>query len=132
MVYMKALDTSRHFGEPILNDPYSRPLLNRWDADFNSSLMPQDPRWVRYVCGRAKRLEELCQDFLWVHEHELVTVLHLHLACGLDLRYFRMEKHGQVQWIDLDQLTVVNLRQRLADQPPGDHQLRTLTVANEG
>ncbi|KAH8646196.1 S-adenosyl-L-methionine-dependent methyltransferase [Xylariales sp. PMI_506] len=131
MVNLKAVDASKRFGEPILNDPYSQQLLDRCDVDINSKLMAEDPRWVRYVCGRTKRLDQWCQEFLRVHENEPVTVLHL--ACGLDLRYFRLEKPGDVLWIDVDQPMVVNLRQRLVDLPTGeDYHLRTLTVASEG
>lgn len=140
MVHFKAIDASGagRAGEeaPILDDPYAQQLLDRCAVDFTSTLLPQDRRWVRYVCGRARRLDEWCQDFLDAHRGEPVTVLHL--ACGLDMRYWRMRKHsgggGRVKWIDLDRPMVINLRERLVDPPPDgeDYTLRNLKVGDPG
>jgi O-methyltransferase involved in polyketide biosynthesis len=145
MVHAKALDASGANGEPILNDPYAQQLLDRCELDFNEPEMAGDLRWSRYVCGRARRLDEWCQDFLARYADEPVTILHL--GCGLDLRYWRVTQKqrrdsrasvtggghdARVRWMDIDRVMVVNLRQRLIDQPSGDYSLRTLSVGEPG
>lgn len=139
VVHAKAADANGENGEPILNDPYSQQLLDRCEFEyFDEPELAADPRWCRYVCGRARRLDEWCQDFLYAHAGEPVTVLHL--ACGLDMRYWRMDRRSNnggsgddtVRWIDIDQPMIVNLRQRLVDQPAGDYSLRNLAVGEPG
>ncbi|KAK8113751.1 tetracenomycin polyketide synthesis O-methyltransferase tcmP [Apiospora kogelbergensis] len=116
---------------PILADPYARQLLERCDVDMDAShfKFTTDQRYVTWIANRAKRLDQWCQDFLDAHS-EPVTVVHL--ACGLDCRFFRVNKSSRVRWIDIDQPLVVDLRSRLIPQPEGDYTLRTLDVAAPG
>ncbi|KAK7924205.1 hypothetical protein PG985_006259 [Apiospora marii] len=129
MVMFKARDAqSPH---PILADPYAKQLLERCDVNMDAShfKMTTDQRYVTWIANRAKQLDEWCQDFLDAHS-EPVTVVHL--ACGLDCRFFRVAKSPRVRWIDIDQPLVVDLRSRLIPQPEGDYTLRTLDVAAPG
>lgn len=116
---------------PILGDPYARQLLERCDVDMDAShfKFTTDQRYVTWIANRAKRLDQWCQEFLDAHP-EPVTVVHL--ACGLDCRFFRVTKSSRVRWVDIDQPLVVDLRSRLIPQPEGDYTLRTLDVAASG
>ncbi|KAI1840780.1 hypothetical protein JX265_012935 [Neoarthrinium moseri] len=129
MVLFKARDTLSP--NPILGDQWAKPLLDQCDIDMDAShfKFTTDPRYVTWIANRSKRLDQWTQEFLDSHE-EPVTVLHL--ACGLDCRYFRVNKPSNVRWIELDQPLVVDLRKRLIMQPPGDYTLRTLSVTDDG
>ncbi|KAK8088562.1 O-methyltransferase domain protein [Apiospora hydei] len=129
MVMFKLRDAQS--SSPILADPYARQLLERCDVDMDAShfKFTTDQRYVTWIANRAKRLDQWCQEFLDAHS-EPVTVVHL--ACGLDCRFFRVAKSPRVRWIDIDQPLVVDLRSRLIPQPEGDYKLRTLDVSAPG
>lgn len=132
MVLFKVRDAQNP--RPILDDPYAKQLLARCDIDLDATHFSAtaDDRYVTWIANRAKRFDQWSQDFLDAHQ-EPVTVLHL--GCGLDCRYFRVERRpdAAVRWIDLDQLMVVDLRNRLIPGPvEGDYALRTLDVTKEG
>lgn len=56
----------------------------------------------------------------------------LHLGCGLDCRNSRVRRREDVLWVDLDRPRVVNLRERVLEQTPGDYILQNLDVSQEG
>ncbi|KAH8201956.1 hypothetical protein TruAng_003869 [Truncatella angustata] len=132
MVLFKIRDAQNP--KPILGDPFAKQLLDCCDIDLEASHFSAttDDRYVTWIANRARRFDLWGQEFL-NSTKEPVTVLHL--GCGLDCRYFRLERRPEsdVRWIDLDQLMVVDLRNRLIPGPvEGDYALRTLDVTNEG
>jgi O-methyltransferase involved in polyketide biosynthesis len=62
---------------------------------------------VVLVCQRAKKLDAATRAFLAEHPGGVV----LHLGCGLDSRFWRVD-NGQVEWFDLDMPPVVELRKQ--------------------
>lgn len=132
MVLFKVRDSQS--SSPILGDPYAKQLLDRCDVDLGATHFSAtvDDTYVTWIANRAKRFDQWTQEFLDSHQGP-VTVLHL--GCGLDCRYFRVERRpeAEVRWIDIDQLMVVDLRGRLIPGPvDGDYALRTLDVTKEG
>lgn len=136
MVWLRVLDAQSK--RPILNDPYSKEILDRCIVDtkqttfFTNSSGVTDPRAIEYIANRGLRLDEWTQAFLDRHEsrHEPVTVLHL--GCGLDCRNLRVKRGGNVRWVDLDRPMVVNMRNRVLVAPPGDYSVRNLDVSQDG
>lgn len=127
----KALDAQHK--SPVLGDPYAGRILDRIEDLDLEGTYGTDERWVRYVAGRARRIDAWTAEFLDRHAGERVTVLHL--ACGLDARDLRVPRDPEtVRWVDVDRPLVTNLRERLfapgwgADEPYGDYSLRSLNV----
>lgn len=130
-VYCRARDAATT--TPLLNDPYAQPTLDMCDVDYSRTTFASmhDERWARMVGGRAKALDDWCQDFLDAHADEPVQVLHI--ACGLDSRVLRVHRHAGVRWLDVDQPMVINLRERVfvGDwAPQGDYMMRNLSVTH--
>ncbi|KAI3399546.1 hypothetical protein diail_6568 [Diaporthe ilicicola] len=146
-LFWKSLDAASP--APILGDRYARRVLDRLEDQQLESLYGTDPRWVRYVAGRAARIDAWTAEFLAAWPGRQVTVLHL--ACGLDSRDLRVRRDPElVRWVDVDRPLVTNLRERvmmnddegggpasssgggssssLSLRPVGDYSLRTLNV----
>lgn len=106
----KALDAQHK--SPVLGDPYAGRILDRIEDLDLEGTYGTDERWVRYVAGRARRMDAWTAEFLDRHAGERVTVLHL--ACGLDARDLRVPRDPEtVRWVDVDRPLVTNLRERL-------------------
>jgi O-methyltransferase len=95
---------------PILGDPYAADVLARVDdpPDLGLSLGGNTP----LICARAKLIDDLAR--LWLARHDEAVVLHL--GCGLDSRVRRLDPGPGVQWFDVDQAPVIELRRRLNDE----------------
>ncbi len=92
-------------GNPLFFDPKAQEILSQVDYDFTRLRVPY--KTVILVCQRAKKLDAVTRDFLAEHPGGVV----LHLGCGLDGRFWRVDD-GKVEWYDLDMPPVVELRQR--------------------
>ena len=90
---------------PLFFDPMAQHILNQVDYDFARLHIPY--KTVVLVCQRAKKLDAVTRDFMGEHPDSVV----LHLGCGLDSRFWRVDD-GQVNWYDLDMPPVVDLRRR--------------------
>jgi len=90
---------------PLFFDPIALDILSQVDYDFSRLRVPY--KTVILVCQRAKKLDEVARAFLAEHPGGVV----LHLGCGLDSRFWRVDD-GLVEWYDLDMPPVVELRQR--------------------
>ncbi len=99
------LYTKAQPGNPIFFDPKAQDILHQVDYNFSRLNVPY--KTVILVCQRAKKLDALVCSFLAEHPNGAV----LHLGCGLDSRFWRVD-NGQVEWYDLDMPPVVELRQR--------------------
>jgi methyltransferase (TIGR00027 family) len=101
---------------PILGDHAAAAAVDRIDYDFkriHRNSLPVSNQYL--VVLRAKQLDDWCADFL--HRHPEAVVLHL--GCGLDGRAFRISVPPSVQWFDLDQPGVIELRRRLYQDTAG-------------
>ncbi|WP_433802529.1 class I SAM-dependent methyltransferase [Actinomycetospora sp. CA-084318] len=98
---------------PILGDPYAAELLDRVDdpPDLGLSLGGNTP----LICARAKLIDDVARGWLARHDEAVV----LHLGCGLDSRVLRLDPGPGVQWFDVDQEPVIDLRRRLYDEREG-------------
>jgi O-methyltransferase involved in polyketide biosynthesis len=88
---------------PLLFDPLAQNILNRVDYDFTQLKVPY--KTVLLVCQRTKKLDAITRDFLVENPDGVI----LHLGCGLDSRFWRVD-NGLVEWYDLDMPQVVELR----------------------
>lgn len=92
-------------GNPLFFDPHARAILEQVDYDFTRLQVPY--KTVVLVCQRARKLDAVTRDFLARNPGGLV----LHLGCGLDSRFWRVDD-GRVEWYDLDMAPVVALRRQ--------------------
>ena len=92
-------------GNPLFFDPKARDILERVDYDFTRLRVPY--KTIVLVCQRAKKLDVVARAFLDEHANGVV----LHLGCGLDSRFWRVD-NGQVEWYDLDMQPVIELRRQ--------------------
>jgi O-methyltransferase involved in polyketide biosynthesis len=90
---------------PLFFDPTAQDILKRVDYDFKGLRVPY--KTVILVCQRAKKLDAVTRTFLAENPGGVV----LHLGCGLDGRFWRVDD-GKVSWYDLDMPPVVALRKQ--------------------
>ena len=117
-LYLRAYESRRP--RPILGDHAAAAAVDRIDYDFkriHRSSLPVSNQYL--VVLRAKQLDEWCADFLRRHPEAVV----LHLGCGLDGRAFRISVPTSVQWFDLDQPGVIELRRRLYEDTAHYHMI---------
>jgi O-methyltransferase involved in polyketide biosynthesis len=110
-LYLRAYESrSPH---PILGDHAAAEAVDRIDYDFKRVHRAAQPWSGQYLVAlRAKKLDDWTTDFL----HRQPDAVVLHLGCGLDTRALRIDPPSTVQWFDLDQPDVIELRRRLYDE----------------
>lgn len=103
--YAKALDA--HLPTPILGDQLAADIAERIDYDWarTSITAARSPA----VTTRAAHFDRWTRQFLAAHPDAVV----LHLGCGLDGRYFRLEPGPRVEWYDIDYPEVARIREQL-------------------
>ncbi|MEZ0365537.1 class I SAM-dependent methyltransferase [Mycobacterium sp. pUA109] len=109
--YAKALDAD--FANPILGDRYAKEIVDRIDYDWTKTSITA--RRAPSVTSRSAHFDAWVRQFLAVHPQAVV----LHLGCGLDSRFFRLQPGPGVEWYDVDYPEVVELRTQL--YPSRDH-----------
>jgi methyltransferase (TIGR00027 family) len=110
-LYLRACES--RLPQPILGDHAAAEAVDRIDYDFKRIHRAAQP-WANQflVALRAKKLDDWATEFLRRHLDAVV----LHLGCGLDTRAFRLDPPSTVQWFDLDQPGVIELRRKLYDE----------------
>ncbi len=88
---------------PILIDKKAIEVVNQIDYNFKSLKIPEKTNIM--MCIRAKLIDNFVKDFL-IKSNESVA---LHLGCGLDSRYNRIE-NSNVDWYDVDFKEVIDIR----------------------
>lgn len=111
-LYAKAYGCPRNF----FNDEKARQVIEQIDYDFASLKVPTGTRLT--VCIRAKRLDDYLRAFLAKNPRGTV----LHLGCGLDSRYARVEVE-EAHWYDLDLPEVIAIREKLFEQADCYHMI---------
>ncbi|BCO44156.1 putative O-methyltransferase [Mycobacterium intracellulare M.i.198] len=103
--YAKALDAD--FDKPILGDRYAKEIVDRIDYDWKKTTITA--RRAPSVTTRSAHFDEWTRKFLAAHPRSVV----LHVGCGLDSRFFRVQPGPDVQWYDVDYPEVAALRAQL-------------------
>jgi O-methyltransferase involved in polyketide biosynthesis len=109
--YAKALDAD--LPQPILGDRFAREIVDRIDYDWKKTSITATSSPA--VTTRSAHFDRWARQFLAVHPEAVV----LHLGCGLDARFFRIDPGPGVEWYDVDYPDVVDLRRQL--YPSRDH-----------
>ncbi len=110
-LYAKALDAD--LPNPILGDRYAKEIVERIDYDWTKTAIAA--RNSPSVTTRTAHFDGWARQFLAVHSSAVVV----HVGCGLDSRYFRLQPSPQVEWYDVDYPEVATLCTRLF--PASDH-----------
>jgi methyltransferase (TIGR00027 family) len=110
-LYLRAYESRSP--RPILGDHAAAEAVDRIEYDFKRMHRAAQP-WANQflVALRAKKLDDWAADFVRRNPDAVV----LHLGCGLDTRAFRIKPPPTVQWFDLDQPGVIELRRKLYDE----------------
>ena len=93
-LYAKALDADLE--EPILGDRFAKQMVERIDYDWQKTTIT--PRSSPGVTTRTAHFDAWTTQFLAAHPRAVV----LHLGCGLDSRFFRLQPGPGVEWYDVD------------------------------
>lgn len=110
-LYAKALDAD--FDTPILGDRYAKEIVEHIDYDWKKTTITG--RRAPSVTTRSAHFDAWVGEFLAVHPSAVV----LHLGCGLDSRFLRLQPGPGVDWYDVDYPEVAALRTQL--YPARDH-----------
>src|ERR1700712_1500343 len=110
-LYAKALDVD--LPQPILGDRFAKEIVARLDYDWSQTTITA--RTSPSVTTRSAHFDCWPRQFLAVHPKATV----LHLGCGLDSRYFRIDPGPDVEWYDVDYPDVAALRRQ--PLPAGEH-----------
>lgn len=102
-LYGKALESRKK--RPVLYDKKAMEIVNSIDYDFDSLKIPGKTNTL--LCLRAKLIDNFARDFVRTNPKTMV----LHLGCGLDSRYDRLDRPA-VDWYDLDFPEVIEIRKR--------------------
>lgn len=104
-LYARALDSA--FPQTLLHDTWARDVVDRLDYDWSRTTITE--RTAPSVTMRSAHFDHWVRQFLAVHPRATV----LHLGCGLDSRYFRIDPGPDVEWYDVDHPDVAALRLEL-------------------
>ena len=103
-LYAKALDADAP--DSILHDTYAKDIVDRIDYDWAATTITA--RNAPSVTLRSANFDDWTRRFLAAHPEAVV----LHLGCGLDSRFFRVQPGPGVDWYDIDYPEVAGLRER--------------------
>ncbi|WHT16965.1 class I SAM-dependent methyltransferase [Crossiella sp. CA-258035] len=107
-LYLRAWESGAP--RPILGDHHAAEAIRRIDYDFAKLHRRVRPEANQYLVAlRATQFDDWAVDFLRRHPDAVV----LHLGCGLDSRALRLVPPSTVDWFDLDQPEVIELRRKL-------------------
>lgn len=125
-LYLRACES--RLPQPILGDHAAAEAVDRIDYDFQRMHKAAQPWSNQYLVAlRAKQLDDWSAGFLRRHPNAVV----LHLGCGMDTRALRLELPADVDWFDVDQPGVIELRRQLFDESDG-YQMIGSSVTDEG
>ena len=111
--------TQSQWKDPILRDPWAEEAMQHIDYDMSKQLkgMASWSMWKdigpTVIATRAATFDLLTNHFL--ADHPDATVLHV--GCGMDSRFFRVDPPASVQWFDVDYPDVIDLRRQLFPEP---------------
>jgi O-methyltransferase involved in polyketide biosynthesis len=111
--YAKALDAGLE--KPILGDRLAKQIADRIDYDWSKTAITagNSPS----VTTRSAHFDTWARQFLAINPAAVV----LHLGCGLDGRFFRLDPGPGVDWYDVDYPDVIALRTQLYPTRDNNH-----------
>jgi O-methyltransferase involved in polyketide biosynthesis len=125
-LYLRACES--RLEQPILGDQAAAEAVDRIDYDFKRMRRVAQPWSNQYLVAlRAKKLDDWSAAFLHRHPNAVV----LHLGCGMDTRAFRLDPPATVDWFDVDQPGVIELRRKLYDDRDGYHMIGSSVTDTE-
>ncbi|WP_376794670.1 class I SAM-dependent methyltransferase [Thermogemmatispora sp.] len=113
MLNGKALQSQ--WEQPILRDPWAEEAMRHIDYDMSRTLtgISSWKIWRKIGCTiiatRAATFDLLTRRFLAEYPSAVV----LHVGCGMDSRFFRVDPPATVDWFDVDYPDVIELRRQL-------------------
>lgn len=121
-LYGKAKESEKK--HPILIDKKAVEIVNKIDYDFKSLKIPEKTNTM--MCLRAKLIDNFVKDFLKENEGSVA----LHLGCGLDSRYERIN-NTDVDWYDVDFEDVIDIRRHFFKETPNYHLIPSSVTQKE-
>lgn len=121
-LYGKAKESEKK--HPILIDKKAVEIVNQIDYDFKSLKIPEKTNTM--MCLRAKLIDNFVKDFLKENDDSVA----LHLGCGLDSRYERIN-NGIVDWYDVDFKDVIDIRRHFYKEAPNYHLIPSSVTQKE-
>ncbi|MCR4443301.1 MAG: class I SAM-dependent methyltransferase [Peptococcaceae bacterium] len=121
-LYGKAKENKKK--RPILIDKKAAEIVNRIDYDFKSLTIPEKTNIM--MCLRAKLIDNFVKDFLSKSDESAA----LHLGCGLDGRYDRIEDKN-VDWYDVDFKEVIDIRKHFYEETGNYHMIASSVTERE-
>ncbi|MBN1535353.1 MAG: class I SAM-dependent methyltransferase [Anaerolineales bacterium] len=113
-LYAKAVESRQP--HPIFFDQKTLDILDQVKYDFSHLNVPR--KTTLMVCMRASKLDDYTNNFLAEQPDTVV----LHLGCGLDSRYLRIN-NSRVKWYDLDMPNVIDLRRKFYQETDKYHMI---------
>jgi len=98
----------------ILSDPKAQGIVQQITYNFSELNIPR--KTCLMLCLRARQFDQYTREFLEKYEQCLV----LHLGCGLDSRYVRLQA-PLIPWYDLDMPPVITLRRHFYQETANYH-----------
>jgi len=111
-LYGKAIESRKK--NPILSDSKALDIIGKINYDFNILKIPGKTNTL--MCLRAKLIDNFTREFLSANPKSIV----LHLGCGLDSRYARIN-NADVIWYDLDFKDVIDIRRQFFPEMDSYH-----------
>lgn len=111
-LYGKAKETRKR--KPILYDIKAVEIIEKIAYEFKSLKIPGKTNTM--MCLRAKLIDNYTKKFLKERNDTVV----LHLGCGLDSRYLRVDNKN-ANWYDLDFEEVINIRKEFFQESEKYH-----------
>lgn len=111
-LYGKAIESRKKI--PLLVDEKAAEIVEKIDYDFNSLKIPAKTNTM--MCLRAKLFDNFVNEFL--KNKDSCDVLHL--GCGLDSRYNRINS-PKTDWYDVDYEDVITIRREFFPETENYH-----------
>jgi len=99
---------------PVIMDRKAVEIVNQIEYNFDLLKIPEKTNYL--MCIRAKLIDNYVNDFLKNSNKSAA----LHLGCGLDSRYDRIENRG-VDWYDIDFEEVIDVRRHFYKETNAYH-----------
>ena len=101
-LYGKAMMSKNNL---FINDPRAEEIISK--VKFNFEDLKQSKWLSMYMAVRAKIIDDICNRFIAQNPNTTV----IHLGCGLDSRYLRVN-NDNISWYDIDFQSVIDLREQ--------------------
>jgi len=111
-LYGKAMESRKK--KPVLTDHKGIEIVSKIDFDFSSLKISRKTNTL--MCLRAKLFDNFVKDYLNTYQESTA----LHLGCGLDSRYNRIN-NCNVDWYDLDYKEVIEIRAKFFSETEKYH-----------